>query len=94
MGYSPWGRKESDMTEGLTHTHSPLELGLQEEEREMVCWYHIQMVSRGSWLTYQGSDNNQALKIQLRRVGYWSPSPVQAPQGVFSLTAVDGAHSG
>ena len=21
MGYSPWGRKESDMTEGLTHTH-------------------------------------------------------------------------
>ena len=20
-GYSPWGRKDSDMTEGLTHTH-------------------------------------------------------------------------
>ena len=22
MGYSPWGRKESDMTEQLTHTHT------------------------------------------------------------------------
>ena len=21
-GYSPWGRKDSDMTEGLTHTHT------------------------------------------------------------------------
>ena len=21
VGYSPWGRKESDMTEQLTHTH-------------------------------------------------------------------------
>ena len=23
MGYSPWGLKESDMTEQLTHTHTP-----------------------------------------------------------------------
>ena len=22
MGYHPWGHKESDVTEGLTHTHS------------------------------------------------------------------------
>ena len=22
MGYSPWGRKESDTTERLTHTHT------------------------------------------------------------------------
>ena len=22
MAYSPWGLKETDMTEGLTHTHS------------------------------------------------------------------------
>ena len=22
MGYSPWGRKESDTTEQLTHTHT------------------------------------------------------------------------
>ena len=26
MGYSPWGHKESDTTEGLTHTHRALEL--------------------------------------------------------------------
>ena len=30
MGYSPWGHKESDMSEQLTHTHThtQLELGL------------------------------------------------------------------
>ena len=22
MGYSPWGHKESEMTEALTHTHT------------------------------------------------------------------------
>ena len=27
MGYSPWGRKESDMTERLTHTHTLVKAG-------------------------------------------------------------------
>ena len=28
-GYSPWGHKESDMTEQLTHTHTHTHMGIQ-----------------------------------------------------------------
>ena len=40
MGYSPWGHKELDMTEQLTHTHSCLPtyvcLFLQIEEKLLI----------------------------------------------------------
>ena len=29
MGYSPWGHKDSDMTKGLTHTHTAASRGSQ-----------------------------------------------------------------
>ena len=32
MGYSPWGHKESDMTKGLTHTHTQLLQGALSAE--------------------------------------------------------------
>ena len=37
MGYSPWGHKESDMTEQLTHTHTHIYPDTQyliKEEKE------------------------------------------------------------
>ena len=35
VGYSPWGHKESDMTEQLTHTHTyPDTQYLIQEEKE------------------------------------------------------------
>ena len=34
-GHNPWGRKESDMTEQLTHTHT---LGEIEREQERCAW--------------------------------------------------------
>ena len=37
MGYSPWGVKESDTTEKLTHTlGSPLALGTSPDEGDLV----------------------------------------------------------
>ena len=36
VGYSPWGRKESDMTERLTHTHTQSWI-----QRELDCLQHL-----------------------------------------------------
>ena len=37
MGYSPWSRKESNTTEGLTYTHiSRLEFSNEEESLDSI----------------------------------------------------------
>ena len=46
MGYSPWGHKESDMTEWLTHTHS---LNLEPEEFTTCAFSSVQSLSH-VWL--------------------------------------------
>ena len=36
MGYSPWGRKESDTIERLTHTFLPLQPGTYSPRQSVV----------------------------------------------------------
>ena len=36
MGYSPWGRKESDTTEGLKHTHTHTNTHVLSGKKELA----------------------------------------------------------
>ena len=44
VGYSPWGCKESDTTECLSHTHTHIQL-LEKKKREVSPYYFYVLIS-------------------------------------------------
>ena len=49
MGYSPWGRDESDMTEHThTHTHTQTEIDLQMQRIDF--WLPEETAGKDGWM--------------------------------------------
>ena len=73
MGYSPWGHKESDMTERLIHS-----LSLSYD----MCVYSL---SRVRLLATPWTAAHQAsLSMGLSRQEYWSGVPLTSPETLLS----------
>ena len=46
MGYNPWGHKESDTIEQLTHTHRIFLATLGIYKLYYILWYYINMINK------------------------------------------------
>ena len=49
-GYSPWARKEVDMTKRLSNAHAQMLLLLIKKTKTRPCWFHSRLIDHSeSW---------------------------------------------
>ena len=70
-GYSPWGHKELDMTERLTHTEQIMRLHVYVLSR----FSHVQLFATLCTVTHQAP-----LSVGFSRREYWSGLPCPPPR--------------